>query len=450
MDRMNWKKAMIVAPMSATLLFTANGGIVSADTMEKPTVETAAVDLRSNLGQLLSEHAYLAIETMRNGAAGSEDFEASSAALTANTEDLSAAIESVYGKEAGQAFKKMWSEHIGYFVDYVKATGNEDEDAKQKALDELSKYRADFSQFLENATEERLEADALAEGLQQHVNQLIGAFNSYVDGDYQQAYEQERKAINHMHMVAKGLSTAITDQFPDKFNNTMAVTPAGDLRADLNYLLSEHAGIAISAMQNGISEAPEFDASAKVLGQNTEDLSKAIASVYGDEAGEAFKKMWSEHVGYFVDYVNATANEDEEAQKEALTNLENYREDFSMFMEKATEGNVSADMLAKGLQQHVDQLIGSFESYADGNYDEAFTTAREAYGHMYGASKMLSSGIVMQFPDKFANDMPSDMPKTGFAPAEENNDMLIAWMVGISVFGLAAFAAIRKFRTNEK
>lgn len=446
---MNWKKALVVAPMSAALLFSANGGLVNAETMEKPTVDTAAVDLRANLGHLLSEHGYLAIETMRNGAAGTKDFEESAAALKANTKDLSAAIASVYGEEAGQAFKKMWSEHIGYFVDYVKATGAGDEEAKQAALDELSQYRKDFSEFLATATDGRLEAEALAEGLQQHVGQLIAAFDSYVAGDYVKAYEQERKAMHHLHMVAKGLSTAIVDQFPDKFNHTLAVTPAADLRASLNYLLSEHVGIAISAMQNGITQAPEFEASAKVLSQNTDDLAAAIASVYGEEAGQAFDKMWSEHIGYFVDYVKATAAKDEAAKQEALDNLKMYKEDFSAFIEKATEGKVSAEKLAEGLQMHVNQLIGSFESYAAGDYTEAYSGAREAYGHMYGTAKLLSSGIVSQFPDKFATDMPSEMPKTGFAPAEDNN-MMMLWILGASAFALAAFAAIRKYQASEE
>ncbi|WP_308437233.1 hypothetical protein [Virgibacillus salexigens] len=230
---MNWKKTLVIAPLSATLLFSSSVGVVSAEeTTDKPTVETAAVDLRADLGHLLSEHAFLAIEAMRNGAAQSEDFDASVSALESNTEDLTAAIASVYGDDAGESFQTMWSDHIGYFVDYVKATGEQDEEAKQAALDELSQYKEDFSKFLEEATGERLEAGSLAEGLQMHVNQLIGAFDSYVQKNYQTAYEHEREAIGHMHMVAKGLSSAITDQFPEDFNNTKAVTPAGDLRAD--------------------------------------------------------------------------------------------------------------------------------------------------------------------------------------------------------------------------
>ncbi|MFC7747399.1 copper amine oxidase [Lentibacillus kimchii] len=448
---MNWKRTLVAAPLSAALIFSAAGMPVSAETSDNsPSVDNAALDLRADLGHLLSEHAFLAIEVMRNGADGSEGFQESVDALESNTEDLSDAIASVYGEEAGQSFNDMWSAHIGYFVDYVNATAEGDEEAKQAALDELSQYREDFSQFLEKATDERLEAGSLADSLQMHVDQLIGAFDSYVAEDYEQAYNHEREAIGHMHMVAKGLSSAVVDQMPDQFNNTMAVTPAGDLRSNLGKLLSEHAGIAAIAMQNGIEGAPDFEASTNALSGNTEDLSAAIASVYGDEAGQAFNDMWSEHIGYFVDYVNATAEEDEEAKQEALDNLQMYKEDFSAFIEKATGGNVEASAMAEGLQTHVNQLIGAFDSYANGSYDEAFNQTRDAYGHMYGAAKLLSSGIVAQNPDKFASDMPSEMPNTGMGTmAEQNSNMMWAWILGASVFALAALVAIRKYTTSN-
>ncbi|MFC4322539.1 copper amine oxidase [Litchfieldia salsa] len=433
----NWKRALIAVPLSLSLLIPA-GGMVSAASQESvPTVSTPGADLRSSLAHLLSEHGYLAIETMRKGAQGAADFEASAAALDENTVDLSSAIASVYDEEAGVAFEEMWSAHIGFFVDYVVAVGKNDEAGKKTSLDELSQYRQDFSQFLETATGERLEAGALADGLQMHVNQLVGAFDSYVAGDYNKAYEYEREAIGHMHMVAKGLSSAITDQFPEKFNNTKAVTPAADLRAALDHLLSEHAGLAAMAMQNGIDGSDDFAASADALNANTEDLAKAISSLYGEEAGQAFKEMWENHIGFFVDYVKATGANDEEAKEAALSNLDNYRTEFSTFIETATEGEVPATALAEGLQMHVNQLVAAFNSYIAKDYEAAYESIREAYGQMYGASKALSGGIVAQSPDKFASQMPTDMPKTGLVqPSTEKNN--IQWaLVLLGLFTIA-------------
>lgn len=246
---------------------------------------------------------------MQKGIDGAEDFEQAAGALNANTDDLSAAVASVYGEEGGAAFKEIWSSHIGYFVDYVTATAEEDEEGRQAALAELDEYTVEQAAFLDTATESRLKAAELEAGLKMHVEQLVWAFDNYVAGDFDKTYENLRHSIQHMYAPGKGLSWAITDQFPEKFENTSVDTPAADLRADLNHLFSEHAALAILAMQKGIDGAGDFDASAAALGGNTTTLSAAVASVYGEEGGAAFEEIWSSHIGYFVDYVVATAEE---------------------------------------------------------------------------------------------------------------------------------------------
>ncbi|MCA1030811.1 copper amine oxidase [Bacillus timonensis] len=437
---MNFKKSLVIVPLSLSLLLPTTGMVGAAQNHKQhqtASVETPASELRSTLTHLLTEHAYLAIETMRKGAEGAKDFEASAGALGNNTEDLTKAIASVYGEEAGKAFNKLWSDHIGFFVDYVVATTNNDEAGKKAALSKLDNYRAEFSQFLESATGERLEAEALAEGLQMHVNQLVGAFDSYLAKDYVKAYEYEREAIHHMTMVSKGLSSAITDQYPEKFNGSKAVTPANDLRSLLDHLLTEHAALAMAAMQNGIDGSADFEASAQALSKNTDDLTAAIASVYGKDAGDQFKAMWSAHIGFFVDYVLATANKDEEAKKQALSSLDGYRVSFSTFLETATEGRLQSDALAEGLQMHVTQLVEAFDTYVEGDYEETYTHVREAYAHMLHPAKGLSGAFVSQFPEKFAETMPTDMPKTGLGGASETQtipfEMLLLGLLSLAI-----------------
>ncbi|ASF37889.1 copper amine oxidase [Halobacillus halophilus] len=433
---MNFKKALLVVPMSATLLLPTSLDVVNAEDHKMPEVSTEAVELRAQLDNLFSEHAYLAVETMRKGAEGAEDFEASAAALSSNTEDLSKAISSVYGEEAGNKFKDMWSSHIGYFVDYVKATASEDEEAKQEALDELSQYRDDFSTFISEATGNRLKAENLSEGLQMHVNQLIGAFDAYVEGNYEEAYMKERKAIEHMYGVSKGMSSAIVNQFPDKFNDTKAVTPASDLRSNLNHLLSEHVGLATMAMQNGLDGSEDFEASAQALSNNTEDLTKAMTKIFGEEAGDQFNEIWTQHIDDFVAYVKATANEDEEKQKEAMQALEDYRETFANFLEEGTNGELSAEKLAPSLQQHADFLFNTFDQYAEGDYEQTYQTLRDSYAHMFGASKALSTGIVAQNPEMFMSEqMPEEMPDTGMGGTASNHDI---WLYASILAALAA------------
>ncbi|TYS67480.1 copper amine oxidase [Sutcliffiella horikoshii] len=452
---MNWKKAIVAVPLSVGLLvptFQVASAHEGHNHGMETSVSTPASDLRASLDALLSEHAFLAVVAMQKGIDGAEDFDQAASALNANTDDLSAAVASVYGEEGGAAFKEIWSSHIGYFVDYVTATAEDNEEGRQQALAELDEYTVEQAAFLDTATESRLKASELEAGLKMHVEQLVWAFDNYVAGDFEKAYENMRHAIEHMYAPGKGLSWAITDQFPDKFENTSVDTPAADLRADLNHLFAEHAALAVLAMQKGIDGAGDFENAAGALNANTADLSAAVASVYGEEGGAAFEEIWSSHIGYFVDYVVATGEENEEGREAAIAELEEYKVEQAAFLDTATEGRLKAADLEKGLQMHVDELLLAFNSYNEADYETTYNTIRESYAHMFGVGEMMSGAIVDQFPENFEKDMPTDMPAAGMGGAADNGmNAAIAWTVAglISAIVLTQIIAYRRKATQE-
>ncbi|KPB03239.1 copper amine oxidase [Bacillus sp. CHD6a] len=452
---MNWKKAMVAVPLSVGLLvptFQVASAHDHGAHQHKASVSTPASDLRASLDALLSEHAFLAVVAMQKGIDGAEDFDQAAGALNANTDDLSAAVASVYGEEGGAAFKEIWSSHIGYFVDYVTATAEDNEEGRQQALAELDEYTVEQAAFLDTATESRLKASELEAGLKMHVEQLVWAFDNYVAGDFEKAYENMRHAIEHMYAPGKGLSWAITDQFPEKFENTSVDTPAADLRADLNHLFAEHAALAVLAMQKGIDGAGDFENAAGALNANTADLSAAVASVYDEEGGAAFEEIWSSHIGYFVDYVVATGEDNEEGREAAIAELEEYKVEQAAFLDTATEGRLKAADLEKGLQMHVDELLLAFNSYNEADYETTYNTIRESYAHMFGVGEMMSGAIVDQFPENFEKDMPTDMPAAGMGGAADNGmNAAIAWTVAglISAIVLTQIIAYRRKATQE-
>lgn len=221
---LNLRKVCLVLLSLVLLLPTA---MASANSNGSIGVTSSSADLRVALDRLLGEHALLAVVAMQKGIDGAADFNDAAGALLANADDLAAAIGSVYGDEAAKAFDGLWKQHIGFFVDYVVATGKKDEAGRKAALDELAGYKEDFAAFLSGAT--GIEASALAEGLQMHVNQLVSAFDSYVAKDYTTTYASVRSAYAHMFMTGDALSGAIVAKFPEAFggkksNDTMSET----------------------------------------------------------------------------------------------------------------------------------------------------------------------------------------------------------------------------------
>ena len=189
-------------------------------TSTQVSLTEGAPALVQGLTDLLDSHVYLASTAVAvglNSGLDSPEFKAAASTLDQNSQDLAAAIESVYGAEAGEAFLKQWRQHIGFFVQYTEGKATGDKAMANEALKALENYKKDFAAFLDKATGGELPADAAAEALQLHVNSLIDAIDAAVAGDasvFDKIYEA---ATGHMPHTASALAGAITTQFPDEF-----------------------------------------------------------------------------------------------------------------------------------------------------------------------------------------------------------------------------------------
>jgi len=109
---MKLNKTLLAIPLSVSLLLPMGALANAADhgshgAAQSEAVSNPAVDLRAALDSILSEHAYLAVITMQKGIDGSKDFKAAAGQLGENTDELSAAVGSVYGEEAGKQFQMI-------------------------------------------------------------------------------------------------------------------------------------------------------------------------------------------------------------------------------------------------------------------------------------------------------------------------------------------------------
>jgi hypothetical protein len=347
-----------------------------------------AVDLRVTLNRLLGEHMQIAVDATQTALLGGKSFDAEGAALQANTDDLAAAIGSLYGDDAKAAFASQWNAHNGYFVNYTVATAKKDEAGKQKAVDGLTMYQKDFGAFLAGAT--GLPADAVSAQLAMHVMHTAKAVDAFGTKDYAGSYANA--AMGYVHMGATGdiLAAAIAKQ-----KSLGATTsPAADLRVKLDDLLAEHAALAIVAMERGFDGAPDFKAAAGQLDKNTVALGELIGSAYGNDAKATFLSQWRQHIGYFVNYVTALAKKDDAGQAEAKKGLDGYIAEHGAFLATAT--GLPADAVKAQLQMHVDELLQTIDAYAAGNYDEAAAGARKSYAHMYETGDALAGGIIAE------------------------------------------------------
>jgi hypothetical protein len=358
-----------------------------------------ATALRVGLDRLLAEHALLSMEVVRSAIADAPDFDAAAGVLEENTSEIIAAIEDVYGPEAGAAFGEQWRNHIGYLVDYARATAEGDSEASALASRQLDRYVSDFSELLAGAMPV-LPAETVEHLIDEHVRQLehVAAFDH---ADFGHAYPAIRDTYRHMFDIGDGLVIGIVSAFPERFTGReLAFSPATDLRITLDRLLGEHTYLAALAMRATLNEAPDRVNAAEALAGNSADLAAAIAGIYGQAAGDAFGALWESHVTSYFAYVAGLADDDDAAVADALDQLRDYRRDFSSFIANANP--FVPDAALEGLlEAHTDHLVRQADAYAAEDYDASHRLAREAYAHTAELSASLAAAIQDQFPQRF-------------------------------------------------
>jgi hypothetical protein len=184
-------------------------------------------------------------------------------------------------------------------------------------------------------------------------------------------------------------------------NPPTSSTPAAGLRVGLNALLSEHVYLAAAATNAALGgRQPEFEAAAAALDANSVDVAKAIGSVYGAEAEQAFLPLWRKHIGMVVDYTMGAATGDRAKQDKAVADLVGYTQDFGAFLRSANP-HLPKPVVADLVKHHVLTLKAVIDAQVAKDHERAFAALRTGAGHMQMIADPLAEAIVTQFPDRF-------------------------------------------------
>jgi len=181
-----------------------------------------------------------------------------------------------------------------------------------------------------------------------------------------------------------------------------SATPAASLRVALNSLLGEHVILAAAATGAALDgRDAEFKAAAGALDANSVAISKAIGSVYGQGAEDAFLPLWRKHIGMVVDYTVGVATSDKAKQDKAVADLIMYTQDFGAFLQSANPG-LPKSVVADLVKHHVVTLKEVIDAQASKDQLRAYMAVRTAASHMQQIADPLAEAIVKQFPDKFS------------------------------------------------
>jgi len=380
---------------------TSQYGSMPGSPSAMATSSTKAADLKTSLNALLGEHVLIAAVATSHALGGREAaFKGAAAGLDANSVEIARAIGSVYGADAEKAFLPLWRRHIGFVVDYVGGVAAKDKAKQDKAVNDLVQYTQDFGAFLSSANP-NLPKAVVADLVKSHVLTLKDVIDAQAAADHGKAYTAVRTAHAHMQMIGDPLAAAITKQFPDKFGGA-SDSPAATLRTTLNLALREHVILAAMATGSALGgREAEFKAAAAALDGNSVDIAKAIGSVYGPGAQDAFLSLWRRHIGFVVDYVGGVAAKDKAKQDKAVNDLVQYTQDFGAFLSSANP-NLPKTVVADLVKSHVLTLKDVIDAQAARDWQKVYPALRAAAAHMQMIADPLADAIAKQFPAKFA------------------------------------------------
>ncbi|HSH31574.1 MAG TPA: hypothetical protein VK963_02795 [Candidatus Saccharimonadales bacterium] len=211
-------------------------------------------------------------------------------------------------------------------------------------------------------------------------------------------------------LVGFGGAKVLDQSQPAEDTNTAVTTPAAatptsdtkaaDLRALLNNLESEHVQLAAQATKAGFDGNKNFDAAGKALFANGDNISGAVSSVYGDEAGKKFDQIWDSHLNFFVDYTVAAKKGDKAGMDKAVQNLNGYVEAISDFLSSANP-NLPKAAVTQLFSEHVGLLKATVDAHAAGNYPESFAKQHDTNVQVGKIADALAGAVVKQMPEKF-------------------------------------------------
>jgi hypothetical protein len=397
--------AALVALAGAGCMRTPDGSVGQMSHAAHTTTASAsmpAADLRATFNSLFGEHIVLAASATGAALAGREtQFKAIVESLDANSVDISKAIGLVYGPEAEKAFLPLWRKHIGFAVEYTLGVATKDKAKQDRAVAELVQYTEDFGAFL-NSANPNLPKNVVADLVKTHVLTLKDVIDAQAAGDQPKAFAATRTAYAHMRMIADPVAGAIAKQFPTRFTGQFD-SPGASLRIALNNAFAEHVYLAARATGAALGgRDAELKAAAAALDGNSVDISKAIGSVYGGTAEQAFLPLWRRHIGFVVDYTTGLAAKNKAAQDKAVNELVGYTQDLGAFLSSANP-NLPKDAVADLLKGHILSLKDVVDAQAAGNQAKVYTELRAAMGHMRMIGDPLAAAIAKQFPQRFAS-----------------------------------------------
>ena len=361
---------------------------------EAEGVASPAATLRSDITALLQEHVLL-VGIITAAKLDGTDTGPPSAVLDQNSAAIGAVVTEFFDQPTGTVFLDAWRRHAAGLIAFADIAASGDKAVVDKAKADLTAIQGEITTVL-NTANPQLTPDDLSKSQAAYATKVQSAITARAKKD-PMAPTKLKAAADEMTTTGIVLAAGIVKQKKDDIAGKVDAVGAV-MRTSLTAKLQEHtylAGIVTGTTLGG----GDAEAAAEALDENSLELSRAIGSVYGDEAARRFLQLWRQHIGFLVDYTEGAAGGDTAKQDAARSALDGYRATFATFLNDANP-KLSETAVANDLGQHIDSLLVAIDAQVAKDPGQV-NKLREAAMHMPGTGLLIATGIAQQFPTKF-------------------------------------------------
>jgi hypothetical protein len=146
---------------------------------------------------------------------------------------------------------------------------------------------------------------------------------------------------------------------------------------------------------------PDKDSTAQRLLQNQTDIGKAIASFYGEAAGDKLTTLLKDHILQAAALIEAAKSGDKSKIDAAAATWYANADDIAAFLSAANPQHWPAVQMKSGMKMHLDLTLAEATDRLQGKYAADIRDYDEIHQHILSLADLLSSGIMQQFPKRF-------------------------------------------------
>lgn len=169
----------------------------------------------------------------------------------------------------------------------------------------------------------------------------------------------------------------------------------------MDALWSDHMQYTYDTVNAFFTNEAELQPTLDRLLKNQVDIGNAIKPYYGEEAGNALSELLTTHIKDAVPVLTAAKDGNKASLDKALNEWFANAKEIADFLSQANPKNWPTSATEPMMKGHIEQTTSYATDLLKGDYAKSIKTYDEAKAHMLMLADTLAKGIIAQFPDKF-------------------------------------------------